>query len=261
MTCTELEQLLQNHKIEFVAKNNEDENTSVNGLNYDFENEDLFMSTFEKLLVKSHEDNFYWQFCTYKTYKTTFETRLSDYQKTYFDADVNDFIDAELTQIQASSEEVSFVTNPYTDEEINTSTPFLFLQTGYKQIPIESRCFIFSKIPVIDNLRISIKKKLSFLTNYHLTTELRDVQPSSSLSFKGTQVEFVELVKSLVDSKMFEENQKTVFEELSQFFNIKLGKDVNLIIQGLKGRNQQTKFLDSLQSTLYQSLNKEKKER
>ncbi len=64
--------------------------TSYNNLTNEFE------STFSKLLAEGQKINYFWQFCSFSTYRMTYSDRLQDFLTTNIDADESDFIDLEI---------------------------------------------------------------------------------------------------------------------------------------------------------------------
>lgn len=81
----------------------------------------------------------------------------------------------------------------------------------------------------------------------------------SIIDWKGTQTEFIELVKALIESNTLAGKQKNIIEDLSIIFNIQI-KNPDKLIQDIKNRNNgsETLFIDKLKSNLYNFITKEK---
>lgn len=54
---------------------------------------------FEKLLDQSTLDNYFWQYCSFKVYESTYKQRSEDFFKTYLDAEAQDFLLSEIKTI------------------------------------------------------------------------------------------------------------------------------------------------------------------
>lgn len=81
--------------------------------------------------------------------------------------------------------------------------------------------------------------------------EAPSVKKAETLKWKGTKIQFVELSKALIESNLFDGNQKEIVAKLSAFFEIDIKTYDQKLIQ-IKGRNNgsETLFLDQLKQNL-----------
>jgi hypothetical protein len=89
---------------------------------------------------------------------------------------------------------------------------------------------------------------------------LQNTSQQSSLKWNGTQTEFIELVKALIENGNIKGTQTEIIRILSNVFNLEI-KNPNKLINDLKLRNNnsETLFLGRLQKTLFDYITLEKK--
>jgi hypothetical protein len=95
-----------------------------------------------------------------------------------------------------------------------------------------------------------------FIPDYFLTTK-KEKNDSNSIEWKGSQTEFVELIKSLVEAKSISGTQTNIIKVLSEVLNFNI-KSPDKKIQDIKNRKNggETLFLDKLKSALFQYIAK-----
>jgi hypothetical protein len=97
------------------------------------------------------------------------------------------------------------------------------------------------------------------IPNYpELITEVR--QNENTLNWSGSQTEFIELIKALIENKNIKGTQTEIISKLSNVFNIEI-KNPNKLITDIKNRNNgsETLFLTKLQNTLFNYITRETK--
>jgi hypothetical protein len=114
----------------------------------------------------------------------------------------------------------------------------------------------------------SLKKIKIFLKEQkqELEGKLKTEKPSksqkaeNSLNWNGTQTEFIELIKALIENGNIKGTQTEIISKLSNVFNIEI-KHPNKLITDIKIRNNgsETLFLDKLQKSLFDYITLEKK--
>lgn len=84
--------------------------------------------------------------------------------------------------------------------------------------------------------------------------------PENLLNWNGTQTEFIELIKALIENGNIKGTQTEIISKLSNVFNIEI-KHPNKLITDIKKRNNgsETLFLDKLQKSLLDYITLEKK--
>lgn len=189
----------------------------------------------------------YWQFCTFKVYKETYESRKEEYFKTFFDATEYDFIDEELFKVNDLLNE--FV--EYLDETgypRETDTPILYE--------------VLNNIN-FKNVQYSQSKKGKFLTEQKKNLDLENNSSSietkehnyNKLKWQLTGIEVAELAKALTQAKKIVGfTDKDVFDHLSSFFDVKFDKKSTLQTIGKRSVDK-TSFLDVLTHSLENWIN------
>jgi hypothetical protein len=83
---------------------------------------------------------------------------------------------------------------------------------------------------------------------------------NNELKWHGTQTEFIELVKALIENGNIRGTQKVIINKLTSVFNIEINNP-NKLINDLKKRNNdsETLFLDKLKKSLFDYITLEKK--
>lgn len=91
---------------------------------------------------------------------------------------------------------------------------------------------------------------------------LKPIKPTTenTLKWNGTQTEFIELVKALIENGNVKGTQTEIINKLSNVFNIKINNE-NKLINDIKTRNNgsETLFIDRLQKSLFDYITLEKK--
>ena len=112
-------------------------------------------------------------------------------------------------------------------------------------------------------LRIA-RSFIKFLDSKIISQQNSDVSltvptPENSLNWNGTQTEFIELVKALIENGNIKGTQTEIISKLSNVFNIKISYP-NKLITDLKVRNNgsETLFLDKLKKSLFDYITIEK---
>ena len=84
--------------------------------------------------------------------------------------------------------------------------------------------------------------------------------PENLLNWNGTQTEFIELIKALIENGNIKGTQTEIINKLSNVFNIKINNE-NKLINDIKTRNNgsETLFIDRLQKSLFDYITLEKK--
>lgn len=90
-----------------------------------------------------------------------------------------------------------------------------------------------------------------------IETKTEQINP---LNWNGTQTEFIELIKALIENGNIKGTQTEIISNLSNVFNIEI-KHPNKLITDIKIRNNgsETLFLDKLQKSLFDYITLEKK--
>lgn len=109
----------------------------------------------------------------------------------------------------------------------------------------------FSKVEIVNDV-IDLMDSLSDIKN-EATMPI-----TSKYKFHGTQTEFIELIKALVENGNLKGVQKDIINDLSAFFDIEI-KHPNKLIQDIRKRNigSETLFLDKLNSSLSDFITRE----
>lgn len=117
----------------------------------------------------------------------------------------------------------------------------------------------FSKYLYIDYLLKNIEqiiqtKSIFTLENY----SIKDVNSNKSLKWHGSKIDLIELSKALVENGTLKGTQKDIIDSLGAFFDIDTTNQ-DKTINDMKKRNNgsETKFLNSLKSSLYNFISKE----
>jgi hypothetical protein len=164
--------------------------------------------------------------------------------------------------------------------EDNDELLFIDLQLDFIEADID---YIESREPLVnsDDLQVycdmcetqedfvrSLKKIKIFLKEQkqELEGKLKTEKPSksqkaeNSLNWNGTQTEFIELIKALIENGNIKGTQTEIISKLSNVFNIEI-KHPNKLITDIKIRNNgsETLFLDKLQKSLFDYITLEKK--
>ena len=104
MTCEELLYKLQNFEI---GEPMTLPFTELHYVNIGSNKIEEFTSVVNNLFIKSIDEDFFWAFCSFKTYKNTFDHRLKSLQKEKIDFDLLDFSNSELKNIRRNKVKMS----------------------------------------------------------------------------------------------------------------------------------------------------------
>jgi len=227
-----------------------------------------FLRILNNLYEKSIEENYYWIFCSFKTYKETFKNRFNIYQSKFIDAELIDFIDYELLRNTPYESETKLRERKKHENDLykilrnDGRVKFEFI---YDSKDLKHPIFNYNDI--LEKLSQAHNKKIKYLTDMRQSLlnndwSIKETQPiqtiKSNIKFKGTQTEFIELVKALIENNSIEGNsQKDIINKLSQFLNIDI-KSQSQTISDLKDRQvgNETLFLDKLKSSLLDYISK-----
>lgn len=208
----------------------------------EFEVTDEFDPLFNELYYKSNDCNYYWKYCTLKVYQNTFEKRLQSYINEFPDAHTIDFANEEMKSQDITDEYPNEYYHEYIDPENNY--PVL-----YKLIYPQT----------LKRVLYSNEKKLEFLKSIQKNHE-SDFESSYSLNdyplieWRGNNVELVELIKSLIESKKLEIDltEKEIYRRFSVFFktNIDNKKGIQNIRERVNRGGELAKFINELSVSL-----------
>lgn len=159
-------------------------------------------------------------------------------------------------------------------------TPFEQLTNKGKELAIKLKENGFPDAPVINKEQLLfpfefydiyrfknlIKSKLNALPNNNeilkLKTETLPTEPApdNSLNWIGSQTEFIELTKALIENGNIKGTQTEIIKNLSNVFNIEI-KHPNKLITDIKTRNNgsETLFINKLHKSLFDYITHEKK--
>jgi hypothetical protein len=192
--------------------------------------------------------------CKFSVYKKSYKNRLALFQNDFTDAQEIDFIEAEFREgvnypKYAIDLGIEGSVNSKMCYSLDRRKEFLIIKA--KELGYEA---IIKKDDETQEEYFSEFKKDIFFTSNKTTAKTQVVK------WNGTQTEFIELIKSLIENGTLKGKQKDIIENLSQIFGIKINNP-NKLISDLKQRNvdSETIFLDKLQSSLYNYITKEKR--
>jgi len=111
---------------------------------------------------------------------------------------------------------------------------------------------------LIQNLYYSFKKMQSKLSEMEYKGEKETYSKIKKLNWQGTQTEFMELIKALIENGTLKGTQKEIIKHASKFFNIEI-KNPDKLITDIKKRNigSETLYIDKLRTSLYNYITKE----
>jgi len=179
----------------------------------------IFDKEYNKLIEKKE----YFYGCPFTDYKETYLLRLTDFLYDFIDANEIDFIDYELNK------EIRY-------EYVNPKT-------------------IQSIIYSIKLRNYFLNNKKEFLINSNKPEPLEQpviTDTKNSLNWQGTSLQFAELTKSLIETKLIspELTQKEFFKRMKHFFNV-AEFDEGEKLKDIRGRtNTTTPLLNILETSL-----------
>lgn len=109
-----------------------------------------------------------------------------------------------------------------------------------------------NKINTADRIKEFLEQRKQEIERNLNTIPSTDPDPKNTLNWNGTQTEFIELIKALIENGNIKGTQTEIISNLSNVFNIEI-KHPNKLITDIKKRNNgsETLFLDRLQKTLF----------
>jgi hypothetical protein len=211
---------LELRQLDSDIKSNINPNTGLTEIN-DWVLESLFVELFNNLYEKSVEENYFWEYCSFITFKETFQNRFDNHKIDFPDDDLEDFIDIELSELHKSFYTQEEVRHPYEDE---------ILQSEYS-------CFTFSfdntplsltmSLDILDNhnnltykLEKAHSKKIKFLNELKLhNSTIIDEHNKSKINFKGTPNGTTELKQPyLIDNVSTKKNEEILTTKHQDIF-------------------------------------------
>ena len=189
-----------------------------------------------------------------KEYKEKYNDLLETYLLEYEDYEEIDFVNTEIQRYNNSINDLEqlenyiqeIVNRDWTPPNVNKSLLKMccneFFDGGIDYIKRDRSILSFTKI--IDFLKI--KKQ--------------NPKNENNLNWNGSQIEFIELVKALIESGNIKGTQTETIKSLSNIFNFKINNE-NKTINDIKNRNNgsETLFLDKLKKTLFDYITLENK--
>lgn len=109
------------------------------------------------------------------------------------------------------------------------------------------------------SVKIDFKKHINIMVEND-SLHMKKNNDENTLNWNGTQTEFIEIVKALIENGNIKGTQTEIISKLSNVFNIKINNE-NKLINDIKTRNNgsETLFLDKLQKSLYDYITLEKR--
>ena len=188
-----------------------------------------------------------------KEYKEKYNDLLESYLLQYEDYEEIDFINAEIQRYNDSIndlEQLEIRINDTSNYQLNSGYIESLIET-FELLDFEG-CIDYNKR---DRSIISFTKIIEFL-------EIQKQNPKNenNLNWNGTQIEFIELVKALIENGNIKGTQTEIIKSLSNIFNFKINNE-NKVINDIKNRNNgsETLFLDKLKKTLFDYITLENK--
>lgn len=204
---------------------------------------------------------------TLKDFNNHFENDFINYKKKYIDCSKKQFINELENHYKHCLKNVRIINIPElglyeVDNEANHYGVYIIpeIQDLYKNEDGTNELKRKNLEITFENILDQLKIKKSRISSDNNTSQI----PVSKLKWQGTQTQFIELTKALIENGSVKGLQKDVIASLSQFLNIKI-KNPDKTIQDIKNRNvgSETLFLNDLKTSLYNfiSLEKEKNRR
>ena len=144
----------------------------------------------------------------------------------------------------------------------------VYEEDGKKRVIIDDNAYKILDLLIARTEELKTLKLNTFLginNNIEKTNDITQQQPTEtdpekSLNWQGTQTEFIEMVKALIENGNIKGTQTEIIKSLSNVFNIKI-KNENKLINDIKTRNNgsETLFIDKLKKTLFNYITLENK--
>jgi hypothetical protein len=185
-----------------------------------------------------------------KKYNDLLETYLLEYE----DYEEIDFVNTEIQRYNNSINDLEQLEN-YIQEIVNRD----WAPPNVNKSLLKMCCneFFDGGIDYIkrDRSILSFTKIIEFLD-----IKKQNPKNENNLNWNGTQIEFIELVKALIENGNIKGTQTEIIKSLSNIFNFKINNE-NKTINDIKNRNNgsETLFLDKLKKTLFDYITLENK--
>jgi hypothetical protein len=189
-----------------------------------------------------------------KEYKEKYNDLLETYLLEYEDYEEIDFVNTEIQRYNNSINDLEQLEN-YIQEIVNRD----WAPPNVNKSLLKMCCneFFDGGIDYIkrDRSILSFTKIIEFLD-----IKKQNPKNENNLNWNGTQIEFIELVKALIENGNIKGTQTEIIKSLSNIFNFKINNE-NKTINDIKNRNNgsETLFLDKLKKTLFDYITLENK--
>jgi hypothetical protein len=190
-----------------------------------------------------------------KEYKEKYNDFLQSYLLEYEDYEEIDFINKEIERYSGliiDLEQLEMTLDYWEHNDYNIAF-----------IISESQLYTFHYIDFLDSF--DYKKRDRSILSFTKIIEFLDIKKQdpkneNNLNWNGTQIEFIELVKALIENGNIKGTQTETIKSLSNIFNFKINNE-NKTINDIKNRNNgsETLFLDKLKKTLFDYITLENK--
>lgn len=190
-----------------------------------------------------------------KEYKEKYNDLLESYLLQYEDYEEIDFINAEIQRYNDSINDLKQLEQ--------NQDHWLNMGSDIDLIISESQLYTFHYIDFLE--LFDYKKRDRSIISFTKIIEFLEIQKQNpknenNLNWNGTQIEFIELVKALIENGNIKGTQTEIIKSLSNIFNFKINNE-NKVINDIKNRNNgsETLFLDKLKKTLFDYITLENK--
>jgi len=203
--------------------------------------ESKISESFKTEYINNVEQKTYFFGCPFSIYKHHYEHRLKTFLKKYPDANDIEFIESEL-RIGIYTHEY-----PYVDNETDTSI-YYSLKKRIKFLEDKTH-----------SLGYSFEVCFNEVTGMTIDFSKIDIQDQiKTVNWLGTQIEFMELIKALIENGTLKGKQKDIIERSSKFFNIVINNPSKTITDFQKRINgNETLFINKLEASLLSFINRE----
>ena len=197
----------------------------------------------------------YFRFCKFKVYEKIYKERLSKFQEIYEDAEEIDFIEDQLEAFLipvGSGEPFRYLDLKQTKNLSFTrkrTVDFIVQQaktTGYNIIVSGDES---------DGALSYVKEKIKNIAHSSLLETNNNIQ---LLNWKGTELQFTELIKALKESNLIspEENQNTIFKRFRAFLQVDEFTESDKLKDIRKRTIIKTPFINLLETSLLNWIHK-----
>lgn len=208
---------------------------------------------------------------TLNEYKEVYNTRLEIYLIQYEDYSEKDFIDKEIIYfdncLQTSKIEIREKTR-YIGSDMELENYFEYDTDGTFSVNTEvlsylkqegnSEIFDYFDLNLCEKFQLSFKKIIEFLQDKK--KELTTQTTQKTQKFYGSQIEFIELIKSLIENGNLKGTQKDIIENCKNFFDIEINNPEKTISDINKRNNgSETLFIDKLKNSLFNYIQQKSK--